>query len=505
MTILANNAETSAQINSATASFERRQQEWELQRQFAEADMAIGQQQAALAQIHTDVALQEEVISHMQLEQAQATVDFLAQKFTSAELYAWMSGVLGSVYTYFLQQATAMAQLAQYQLGFERQEIPPSFIKADYWVITDETASPAAGESAQPDRQGLTGSVRLLQDITRLDQFAFETNRRKLQLAETFSLARLFPLEFQQFRESGRLPFATPMSLFDRGFPGHYLRLIKRVSVSIIALIPPVRGVRATLISSGISRVVTGGDVFQSIIVRRDPELIAFTTPSNATGLIELEPETPMLAPFESMGVDTNWELQLPRAANPFDFSNIADVLFTVEYTALQDFSYRRQIVQDLEDTVSAERVFSLRDHFADQWYALHNPEGTQAPMTINFSLASKDFPPNLEDLRIQQVLLAVAPAEGLAFEIESARLMLTPRGETGAVGGEVSGSADGLISTRRGNASAWVPLIGKSPVGAWELNLPDTEEMRNRFKDEEIDDLLLVLTYEGRTPPWPM
>jgi hypothetical protein len=204
------------------------------------------------------------------------------------------------------------------------------------------------------------------------------------------------------------------------------------------------------------------------------------------------------------MGVDTNWELQLPKAANPFDYRSISDVLFTVEYTALQDFSYRRQVIQQLEDTVSAERVFSLRDNFADQWYALHNPEQESTPMTVNFSLASQDFPPNVAELRIQQVLLAVARAEGRTFEIESAQLMLTPQGQTVPVGGAVNGSTDGLISTRRGNASAWVPLIGKSPLGAWEITLPNTEVMRNRFENEEIDDLLLVLTYSGRTPAWP-
>lgn len=306
-------------------------------------------------------------------------MEFLAQKFTSAELYAWMSGVLGGAYSYFLQQATAMAQLAQHQLGFERQEVPPAFIKADYWEAGDTTTTAASNQQSQPDRQGLTGSVRLLQDITRLDQFAFETNRRKLQLSETFSLSKLFPLEFQQFRETGRLPFSTPMSLFDRGFPGHFLRLIKRVRMSIIAVVPPTQGVRATLIASGISRVVGGGDAFPSILVRRDPEMIAFTSTSNATGVLDLEPEAGMLLPFESMGVDTSWELQLPKAANPFDFRSIADVLFTVEYTSLQDFSYRQQVIQELDDTVSSERAISLRDQFADQWYALHNSERAAA------------------------------------------------------------------------------------------------------------------------------
>ena len=153
---------------------------------------AIGAQQVALAQTHTEVARQEELISRTQLEHAQATVEFLAHKFTNAELYAWMSGVLGGAYNYFLQQATAMAQQAQNQLAFERQESPPAFIKADYWEAIEDASPPAGGQNA-PDRQGLTGSVRLLQDITRLDQFAFDTNRRKLQVAQTFSLARLFP------------------------------------------------------------------------------------------------------------------------------------------------------------------------------------------------------------------------------------------------------------------------------------------------------------------------
>jgi hypothetical protein len=42
----------------------------------------------------------------------------------------------------------------------------------------------------------------LLQDIYQLDQYAFDTNKRKLQLTKTISLARLSPAEFQRFRET---------------------------------------------------------------------------------------------------------------------------------------------------------------------------------------------------------------------------------------------------------------------------------------------------------------
>lgn len=50
--------------------------------------------------------------------------------------------------------------------------------------------------------------------------------------------------------------FETPMELFDRDFPGHYLRLIKCVRTSVIALIPATEGIHATLATTGLSRVV---------------------------------------------------------------------------------------------------------------------------------------------------------------------------------------------------------------------------------------------------------
>ena len=148
--------------------------------------------------------------------------------------------------------------------------------------------------------------------------------------------------------------------------------------------------------------------------------------------------------------------------------------------------------------------MISLRDQFADQWYALHNPLPGEAPLTVDFTLSRSSFPPNVDELQLQQVLFTVACADGATFEIGPTQLTLTPSGETAPVGGTVDGTVDGVVSTRRGNAAAWVPLIGRAPVGAWQLTLPDTEEMRSRFRNEEIDDLLLILTYEGRTPAWP-
>src|SRR5260370_17742549 len=90
---------------------------------------------------------------------------------------------------------------------------------------------------------------------------------RKLQLVKTISVASLAPEAFVRFQETGVMTFATPMELFDRDFPGHYLRLIKRGRVSVVALIPPTSGIHATLTSDRISRVVLSPHTFQTLSV----------------------------------------------------------------------------------------------------------------------------------------------------------------------------------------------------------------------------------------------
>jgi hypothetical protein len=291
---------------SATANLEEKQKDWQFQLDVANEDVTIGQQQVAVANANTAIASQDLQNASLQANHAQATLDYLTtQRFPNAELYRWMRGVLGGVYGYLLRQATAAARLAENQLAFERQEAPLSVvIRADYWQPPAATAGNSSGNAQSPDRKGLTGVESLLQDLTQLDQYAFDTDRRKLQLTRTISLAQLDPFAFQRFIETGVLRFATPMDLFDHDFPGYYLRLIKRVRVSVVALIPPTRGICATLANHGISRVVVPGALsgFETTIVRRDPQLIALTSPANSTGLFDLtDTQSGMLLPFEGL------------------------------------------------------------------------------------------------------------------------------------------------------------------------------------------------------------
>ena len=96
-----------------------------------------------------------------------------------------------------------------------------------------------------------------------------------------------------------------------------------------------------------------------------------------------------------------------------------------------------------------------------------------------------------------------VPTTDGQSFEVPVTHLRFTEQGNVGSVGGGAT-SIDGVISTRQGNAGSWTSMIGKSPAGDWELALPDRPDIRNLFNNEEIADILFVLTYSGRTPPWP-
>src|SRR6185437_1871145 len=273
----------------------------------ATQDVLVAAAQQTVARDQHAIAVAEQAVAAAQGQQAQVTLALLSSQFTTPDLYLWMSDTIGGVYRYFLQQATATARLAQDQLAFERAEPAQAYIATDYW-------QPPRNAPSSTDNKGMTGAERLAEDLSRLDQYAFSTDIRRLNLSQTFSLARQLPADFLQFRRTGRLSFATPMSWFDRDFPGHYQRLIRQVHLSMVALVPPDRSVRATFSNTGISRVTTAGAFgsFTDVVLRRDPSSVSITSPLNATGVFDLDLQPDMLLPFEGSGVDTQWELSLP-------------------------------------------------------------------------------------------------------------------------------------------------------------------------------------------------
>jgi Tc toxin complex TcA C-terminal TcB-binding domain len=499
---IAETASAAGELANAEAVYERRNDEWQFDKNLADQDVQIAGQQIVVALDQQAISIQEQTIAGLQLSNATEVLNFLSNKFTNAELFDWMSGVLGKVYAYFLQQTTALAQVAEAQLAFERQTPPSGYIRSDYWQDTSES-------SDGTNRQGLTGAEQLLEDINQLDEYAFESDVRTLHLTQTLSVAQIASLELQQLRETGVLVLATPMSLFDQDFPGHYLRLIQSVQVSIIALVPPIRGVRGTLSTSGLSRVIVPSGVqFQSVTLGRAPESFSFTSATNANGLFNQETDTSgLLLPFQGMGVDTVWQLELPKVANPFDFRTISDVQLTIQYTALNSYDYREEVIRNLDSTFSGDYTFSIRDDFPDAWYLLNNPQtvaDAASQMKVTLTALREDFQPNIDALAIQQITLFCLRQDGVNQEINILSLAHTPVGGQSTSSTAAVQTISGIVGTRRPAGAPWQVMIGEDPVGDWTLQFENTAPVQALFANGSIQDVALVLTVSAVYPVWP-
>ncbi len=133
-------------------------------------------------------------------------------------------------------------------------------------------------------------------------------------------------------------------------------------------------------------------------------EQVALTGTSRATGLFEFQPvQSELLNPLEGMGIESRWEFKMPKFSNRMDYSMIADVLIEIDYTALDSFQYRYQVLQDIDNTLGFSRGFSLRNDYFDQWYELGTiPDETGAnlpPITAEFELQREQFPQGVENI----------------------------------------------------------------------------------------------------------
>jgi len=476
------------------ASQQRRADEWRLQANLASQDVLVGAQQVALSAARVGIATQELAIAQTQQDQSAQMLAFLRGKTTSAAFYGWLTGALNDVYGFFLRLATATARQAELQLAFERQEASRGIIRVDYLTTTTTTDD-------APDRRGITGSARLTQDLYTLDQYAFSSERRLLNLSQSFSLAQTMPVEFESFRRTGQLSFATPMAWFDDGFPGHYIRLVKRARLTVAALLPPTQGIRATLSNGGLSRVVTADPGYPTLIVRQDPQLAAYTAPVGSTGVFEIDAQPDLLSPFEGTGVDTAWSLELPRAGNPFDFDSLMDVVLTLDYTAQFSADLRERVVKTLPRQTSGNRVFSVRLDLPDTWYDLAN--GSTAALRILVS--RRTFPTALAEVGLVSAALSIRDTDGVPC-----RFRATLAVGDGAAVGPVQGVA-GIASSRQSGGGTWQALVeAQSAVAeravAWTLTLadePGQASLLEQLRAGEVDDILVVLGYEGLRPAW--
>ncbi|MBS9405434.1 hypothetical protein KG088_17645 [Halomonas sp. TRM85114] len=367
-----------AGIASRTATYERRVDDWTLQANSAAHELRQIGRQVISSLIAEQIAHREYRNVLQQIEHAQEMDRFLREKFTNAELYAWMQGELSRLYYEYYRFAFDVAHRSEQTMKRElmRPELDnKTLVKFNYW---------------EGGRKGLLSGEALYLDVKRMEMAYHEQNQRELELTKHVSMLQVDPLALVQLRTTGRCTLRLPESLFDMDGPGHYFRRIKTVAVSIPCVTGPYASVNCTLtlLKSSIRKTAVVGDQYARIDANDERysdyfgslQSIVTSSAQNDSGLFETNLRDERYLPFENSGAISEWQLQLPADPSKeepaqFDYSTVSDVILHVRYTARDGGRLLRNgALAHLDELITESqaagsvRLFSVRHEFPSEW-----------------------------------------------------------------------------------------------------------------------------------------
>jgi hypothetical protein len=191
----------------------------------------------------------------------------------------------------------------------------------------------------------------------------------------------------------------VPEWFFDLQAPGHYMRRIHTVALSLPAVTGPYTSVAATL-------------SLQRSSIRRDPglldgrytraqgedsrfldypgtlESVVTSSAVRDSGLFDPAARDERYLPFEGAGAISNWALSLPPELRTFDYASISDAIVHISYTARPGVR-SDAVVADIRERFAAvadqtlARSFSLRYDFPDAWAAFLTASAAEAGLSV--------------------------------------------------------------------------------------------------------------------------
>jgi hypothetical protein len=389
MQMIAAHERDQAGIASKTASYQRRADEWMFQANLAARElMQIGEQILA-SLIAEQIAYNDYQTTKTQVKQAQDIQKFLQSKFTSAVIYTWMQSELSGLYYQYYRFACDTARKAEQTMKQElmRPELDATqFIQFNYW---------------DSGHKGLLSGEALYLDIKRMELAYHDYNIRELEITRHISLRQLDPMALLTLRITGACTTTIPEWLYDRDCPGHYMRRIKSVSLSIPSVVGSFTSVNCTLsLQSSTLRVspLLNGGVYARDTTQDDSrfvdyfggaESIVTSTGSNDSGMFETNLKDERFLPFEGAGAVSTWSLTLPNQLRTFDYTTISDALLHVRYTAREagnplGSQATTELISMLDTAGQSGQflMFCLRFDFPTEWSAFVNA-ASAAPFSV--------------------------------------------------------------------------------------------------------------------------
>lgn len=357
---------------SRRAGYQRRADEWLLQYNLAALELKQNGRQILTSLIAEQIARHDYLTIKQQIEDSQQVNQFLHDKFTNEDLCLWMQGEISRLYYDYYRFAFDTARKAERSMKQElmRPELDSQdFVKFNYW---------------DAGRQGLLAGEALHLDVKRMEMAYLDNNKRELELIRHVSLRQLDPVALLALKSAGSCQVAIPEWLYDKDCPGHYMRRIKSVAVTIPSVVGPYTTVNCTLtlLRSSIRRsplpkdneyVRQGSEDDRFIDYTGAVQSIVTSSAIGDSGMFETNLRDERFLPFEGAGAISTWKLELPKDYRAFDYATISDVVLHVRYTARQG--------------VEPGKVKSSLD---DLFAGLSAPGG--AGLTLLLSL-SHDFP----------------------------------------------------------------------------------------------------------------
>jgi hypothetical protein len=386
MSALANLGDNISASAGLEAGFQRRNDGWKHQKKLLEYELKQTEKNLIAAEIRRDILIEAEKIHQKTIEHNKDVMEFYGDKFSNLGLYTWLSSTMQGLFKEAYNNALSIARLAEQAYRYERD---------DNSIFVD-------GSYFESSRAGLLAGERLLMALQAMERRYLETNYRKNEIDQAFSLTQISPAALLLLRQTGTCDFSIPEVFFDLFYPGQYRRKIQSVRLTIPSVTGPYTNVSATLslMGSQIRMEPELGAAELRDVPKSRTTTIATSTAQNDAGVFQLNFRDDRYMPFEGAGAITSWKLSLPRNFKQFDYNTINDVIIHVSYTAEYNELFREKVEAQndaIEGTLinilknkSLSRVFSLRQEFSTDFHRL-----TELPVnnSVTIKIQNKHFP----------------------------------------------------------------------------------------------------------------